>query len=139
MTAATIPRPLRQIPTVAGTAVAVLCLAAIVAVLSAYPLSSRFLGAALAAYAGLLWFWPAAWLIVVPLVLPNLDLMQLTGWELVAEPDLFVCMFDAPLQSSRLSAVFYLICCVGILMLEQGTSRAYLAANHHSRRPTPGS
>jgi hypothetical protein len=45
---------------------------------------------------------------------------------------LFLCLFQPPLQSPRLATIFYLICFVGLLMLEQGTYRGYLA---QPRRP----
>jgi O-antigen ligase len=44
---------------------------------------------------------------------------------------LFLCLFEAPLQSPRVGAIFYLICFIGLLMLEEGTWRGYLV----ERRP----
>jgi hypothetical protein len=40
---------------------------------------------------------------------------------------LFLCLFEPPLQSAAISATFHLICFSGLLMLERGTYRAYLA------------
>lgn len=55
-----------------------------------YPLPAWPLATALVAYAMLLWRWPQAWLVVIPVVLPALDLAPWSGWMLVGESDLFV-------------------------------------------------
>lgn len=41
---------------------------------------------------------------------------------------LFVCAFDAPLQSVRLATLVYLFLMTGILMLEKSARRDYLTA-----------
>ncbi len=45
---------------------------------------------------------------------------------------LVLCLFESPLQSPHVSVLFNLTCMVGLLMLEYGTSREYLA---QMRRP----
>ena len=69
---------------------AVILKALIVYALHRYPLASWPLATALLAYAALLWRFPAAFLFVLPVVLPALDLGLWTGWMVVGESDLFV-------------------------------------------------
>jgi O-antigen ligase len=70
--------------------VAAACLSAAVAILLHYPLRPWLFGIALSAYGAVLWRWPGAWLVVVPTVLPSLDLSPLTGWMMIGEADLFI-------------------------------------------------
>jgi VanZ family protein len=58
--------------------------------LTRYPLSPWGLAALLFLYVAVLARWPAAWLVVVPAVLPALDLAMWTGWFYVGEADLFI-------------------------------------------------
>jgi hypothetical protein len=53
-----------------------------------YPVQPWLLAAALLAYATLLWARPAAFLVVLPVVLPAIDLGMWTGWMIVDEADL---------------------------------------------------
>lgn len=53
-----------------------------------YPLGSGWLAMGLGAYAAVLWAWPRLWLIVVPAVLPSIDLTPWTGWLYATESDL---------------------------------------------------
>jgi hypothetical protein len=55
-----------------------------------YPLSGALLGAALSVYAAVLWFRPHAWLVLVPALLPILDLGPWSGWIFFNEFDLLV-------------------------------------------------
>lgn len=63
---------------------------AIVAGIACYPMERWPLALALIAYAALLWIRPAAFLLVVPFILPALDLGLWTGWMMVGESDLFL-------------------------------------------------
>ena len=66
-------------------------LLAVVAVCVArYPLSPWYLAGALGTYAAMLWSRPAAFLLVLPVVLPAWDLGMWTGWMMVGEADLFI-------------------------------------------------
>ncbi|MCX7693178.1 MAG: VanZ family protein [Tepidimonas taiwanensis] len=58
--------------------------------LAYYPLAPLWLGLGLALYAGLLWFRPQAWLIVVPAALPVLDLAPWSGRFFFDEFDLLL-------------------------------------------------
>ena len=62
----------------------------IVWILAVFPLTPWPLAAAVALYVAVLWRWPVAFLLVVPAVLPALDLGFWTGWTVVESPDLFV-------------------------------------------------
>lgn len=55
-----------------------------------FPFNKALLYGALAAYAGLLWWRPRAWLLVVPALLPVLDLAPWTGWFYLEELDLLL-------------------------------------------------
>ena len=55
-----------------------------------YPLARWPLATALLAYAALLWRFPAAFLFILPVVLPAVDLGLWTGWMVIGESDLFV-------------------------------------------------
>ncbi|MES2537891.1 MAG: VanZ family protein [Pseudomonadota bacterium] len=46
---------------------------------SQYPLNIYWLTGALIMYAGLLWAWPQAWILILPAALPVLDLAPITG------------------------------------------------------------
>jgi O-antigen ligase len=57
---------------------------------AAYPLPPWPLAIALLAYAIALWRWPVIFLLVLPIVIPALDLGLWTGWMVVGESDFFV-------------------------------------------------
>ena len=63
-------------------------LAALAAAIGVYPLNKLVLALPLAAYAAALWWRPALWLLVVPALLPVLDLAPWTGWFFLEELDL---------------------------------------------------
>ena len=54
-----------------------------------YPVMPLLLGALLLSYGLALWRWPSLWLVVIPAILPALDLTPWTGWMLIGEYDLF--------------------------------------------------
>jgi hypothetical protein len=58
--------------------------------ISRYPLTAWPLALALLGYAALLWRCPAAYFIVLPIVLPAADLGLWTGWTMLGESDFFV-------------------------------------------------
>ena len=58
--------------------------------LMAYPLPVWPLALAVALYAAALWRFPALFLVVLPTVLPALDLGAWTGWTAIGEADFFV-------------------------------------------------
>ena len=74
----------------AGLLTAIGCVGLTAAITANYPLAPRVLGVALLLYALALLRWPYLWLVVIPAVLPALDLTPWTGWTQIAEPDLFV-------------------------------------------------
>ena len=55
-----------------------------------YPLPAWPLALALASYGVWLWRQKAAWLVVIPAVLPAYDLAPWSGWLVVGEPDFFI-------------------------------------------------
>ena len=69
-----------------------LCVIPAVWTLGVYPLPTWPLIAALMVYAAALWRWPAAFLLVIPTVLPALDLGLWTGWMVVGEADVFILL-----------------------------------------------
>ena len=69
---------------------AVLLLCALAAAASQYPGNGALLALALAGYAALLWRRPAWWLLVIPALLPVLDLAPWTGWFYIEEFDLLL-------------------------------------------------
>ncbi|AKU23086.1 hypothetical protein [Massilia sp. NR 4-1] len=69
---------------------ALLMFAALLAAAWIYPASKPVLGAALALYLALLWRYPAAWLLLVPALLPVFDLAPWTGWFFLEELDLLL-------------------------------------------------
>ena len=72
------------------TIIAIPTLFAVGLIVACYPLGPWPLAAVLATYAALLWYRPAAFLIVIPVVLPAYDLGLWTGWMMVGESDLFI-------------------------------------------------
>jgi len=62
----------------------------IVWILAIFPLTPWPLAAAIVLYAAVLWRWPVAFLLVLPAVLPALDLGFWTGWTVLKSHDLFV-------------------------------------------------
>ena len=75
---------------VARTAFALSCFLTTAWGIWSYPLPAWPLAGAIIVYAATLWCWPASYLIVLPLVLPAVDLGIWTGWVMVGESDLFV-------------------------------------------------
>jgi hypothetical protein len=71
---------------------AALCLALVGLGVARFPVIPEILAGALAAYAVLLWYRPAAFLLVLPVVLPAWDLGVWSGWLMVGEPDFFILM-----------------------------------------------
>jgi len=69
---------------------ALLCGIAVVLLLFHYPIAPMLLAAAIAAYALVLLRYPLAWLVVVPALLPVLDLAPWTGWHALDEFDAVV-------------------------------------------------
>ena len=65
--------------------------------LALYPLPPWPLAVTLLAYAACLWHWPAAFLLVLPIVLPGYDLGIWTGWLVLGEADPFVLVTVAVL------------------------------------------
>ncbi|MEJ7668060.1 MAG: VanZ family protein [Casimicrobiaceae bacterium] len=88
-----------------------------------YPLGSAWLGLALLLYVVVLRYWPMAWLLVLPALLPALDLAPWSGWFFFDEFDLFVAatllvgLMRAPLEgpAPRMSALAVLL--LGTLFL----------------------
>jgi len=62
--------------------------ALLAAALWVYPLGRPYAAAALLIYGAVLWRWPASWLLLVPAVLPWLDLAPWSGWFYLEEIDL---------------------------------------------------
>lgn len=71
-------------------AVSIAALLAIVVGVHAYPLNSLLLGGGLGVYAAILWFRPYAWLLLLPALLPVLDLGPWSGWIFFNEFDFVV-------------------------------------------------
>ena len=71
--------------TIAAAAAALICYG-----LFRYPLPSWPLAALLVAYSAWLWRQSAAWLMVIPAVLPAYDLAPWSGWLVVGEADFFI-------------------------------------------------
>ena len=69
---------------------AALCLAAVGWGVARFPVMPGVLASGLTAYACLLWFCPAAFLVVLPVVLLTWDLGLWSGWTTIAESDFFV-------------------------------------------------
>jgi len=62
--------------------------AALAAALAVYPLAGHALAVILACYAAILCWRPALWLLLLPALLPSLDLAPVTGWFFLEEIDL---------------------------------------------------
>ncbi len=92
-----------------------------------YPLDPWWLGAALAAYAVLLWLRPHAWLFVIPALLPVADLSPWSGWIHFEELDFFMLVTVSlgyfrlageapvarlPAPAIVLGGLFLLSCCI---------------------------
>ncbi|NNM82135.1 MAG: hypothetical protein HKL98_05995 [Burkholderiales bacterium] len=92
-----------------------------------YPLDPWWLGAALAAYAVLLWCRPHYWLFFIPAILPVADLSPWSGWIHFEELDFFLLVTialgylrlagDAPVArltapAILLGGLFLLSCCI---------------------------
>ncbi len=100
---------------------ALLLLAAGGWVLSAYPYRPLLLSLLLAAYAVTIWWKPAAWLFLLPLLLPTLDWAPWSGSLMVEEFDFFVLATVAigyvrlaPTLFSRFSISAWLFIALGV-------------------------
>lgn len=93
-----------------------LLLAVAAAGVASYPLMPEWLAVGLAFYAALLWRWPQAWLVLLPLLLPLVDLAPWSGRFYFDEGDFIVLVtaavlyarlpvFDAPLLPGRVAGV----------------------------------
>src|ERR1700744_5994493 len=71
-------------------ACSVACLVVSAWFLTRYPLPVWPLCIAAIAYGVALWRWPALFLLILPIVIPALDLGLWTGWMVVGESDLFI-------------------------------------------------
>jgi VanZ family protein len=69
---------------------AAICLASAAALAWEYPLGGWQALAALAAWVAVLWLRPALWFIMLPAIMPSLDLAPWTGWIAVSEADIAV-------------------------------------------------
>jgi hypothetical protein len=102
--------------------------------LACYPLSPWMLTGVLGTYAGLLWYRPASFLMVLPIVVPAFDLGLWTGWMMTDEADFFVLMTLAVLLARNpprtidlwptgfpglalltLAASWFIAVCIGLL------------------------
>lgn len=103
-----------MIRSIAPKAFALLLLAVLAVASSRFPINPWMLNGALAVYAVVLWIRPQAWLLLVPALLPVLDLAPWTGWFYVEELDLVLLTTAAVLYwrvgatpaAGRLPAVF---------------------------------
>lgn len=77
-------------PTLAGLLIGVPPLLAALFGLASYPIGAAFLGVALLVYGAALWRWPLLWFLLIPALLPALDLSPITGRLLLDEFDLVV-------------------------------------------------
>ena len=80
----------RKIRLAGGIVVCLACFAAIGVVLMRYPPAPEPLAVAVAVYCGALVWRPSAWLVLLPAIIPAVQLAPWTGWMLVTESDLFV-------------------------------------------------
>lgn len=55
-----------------------------------YPLGGAYAGLALAAWVAVLWLRPELWLVLLPAIIPSLDLAPWTGWIAISEADIAV-------------------------------------------------
>ena len=69
---------------------AALCLVLVGFGVARFPVVPEIFAGVLVAYAVLLWYRPAVFLLVLPVVLPAWDLGIWSGWMMVAEPDFFI-------------------------------------------------
>lgn len=76
----------------AARLLALLFLASLVLALGVYPLAGTWLAVILPAYAALLWWRPALWLVALPALLPVLDFAPRTGWFFLEEIDLLLLL-----------------------------------------------
>jgi hypothetical protein len=89
--------PGQWIGLIARTAVSALLVLLTAVVIVRYPLPAWSIACPLAAYAALLWWRPAIFLLVIPCVLPAWDLGLWTGWMMIGEADLFIAVTIAVL------------------------------------------
>jgi hypothetical protein len=69
---------------------AALLLVAAAALAWAYPLGAWQAPVALAVWVALMWRWPVLWFVLLPAILPALDLAPWTGWIAISEADIAV-------------------------------------------------
>jgi len=80
-----------QVPLLQGVFV-LLMLASLIYAIAYYPLQPTWLAASLILYAVLLWYYPDAWLIVIPALLPVLDLTMWSGRFFFNEFDIVILL-----------------------------------------------
>ena len=113
--------------TIAG---AILLLGATLALVR-YPLGATWLAVGLCAYGAALLRWPNAWLLVLPGLLPVLDLAPWTGWLFLDEFDLFAMVTIAVLSvvppraapsrfPAGLAGLLAIACALALLALVRG-------------------
>ncbi|HME26235.1 MAG TPA: VanZ family protein [Acetobacteraceae bacterium] len=78
-----IPWPIRGI-------LAIACAVAGAALVARYPLGPGYAAIATLCWIGLVWWRPAIWLVLVPAMLPSVDLAPWTGWLVTSEADIAV-------------------------------------------------
>jgi len=83
---------------VVGIGVASASLVATATILALYPLDPAPLGIVLTVYAAALWRWTGLWLILLPVVIPCLDLSPWSGWLVLSEVEPFVLVTIAILS-----------------------------------------
>lgn len=113
-------------------AFALTCLLLVILVLTGFPIANVTLALCLGVYALVLLIFPHCWLLILPALLPVLDLTPWTGKELISEFDLFVLItasvaygcdrfsFKFFSQSKKFSFLLILLVIVEIYSLVKG-------------------
>jgi VanZ family protein len=78
------------IPVSVRAVLAMCCAVGAVILAARYPLGPWYAGIGIAVWAGLLCWRPALWLVLLPAVLPSVDLAPWTGWMVTSEADMAV-------------------------------------------------
>lgn len=86
-----------MIRSVLSKALALALLCGLLAAAGVYPANRILLTVILVAYAGLIWYRPYFWLLIVPAALPILDFAPWTGWFFLDEFDIFLLATSAVL------------------------------------------
>ena len=82
--------PLNRVQRVVLWSLGLMMAVGAVTLASRYPVPLPWLAAFLVAYAALLWLKPESWLLILPALLPVIDLAPWTGWILIEELDLIL-------------------------------------------------